>query len=104
MLNKDLKNRGIQFEVPRSSLMKAVNYEIFDDLLIGNFMRTTFFGISSLYDHDFNPLLTKYADNGKAKTEEEVVRYINEYKKRVGRQFIFDSFLDKSISILNRFL
>ena len=104
LLNKDLKNRGIQFEVPRSSLMKAVNYEIFDDLLIGNFMRTTFFGISSLYDHDFNPLLTKYADNGKAKTEEEVVRYINEYKKRVGRQFIFDSFLDKSISILNRFL
>ena len=103
-LNKSLKKRGIQFEVPRSSLMKAVNYEIFDDLLIGNFMRTTFFGISSLYDHEFNPLLTKYADNGKAKTEEEVFTYINEYKKRVGRQFIFDSFLDKSASILNRFL
>ena len=61
--------------------MKAINYEIFDDLLIGNFMRTTFFGLHSLYDFDFNPLLTKYADNGKAKTEEEVHRYINEYKK-----------------------
>tara|TARA_E500000178_G_scaffold343833_1_gene391197 strand:+ start:1248 stop:2606 length:1359 start_codon:yes stop_codon:yes gene_type:complete len=103
-LNKSLKNRGIQFEVPRSSLMKAVNYEIFDDLLIGNFMRTTFFGLSSLYDYDFNPLVTKYADNGKAKTEEEVTTYINEYKKRVGRQFIFDSFLDKSANLLNRFL
>ena len=103
-LNKSLKNRGIQFEVPRSSLMKAVNYEIFDDLLIGNFMRTTFFGIYSLYDYDFNPLLTKYADNGKAKTEEEVMQYVNEYKKRVGRQFIFDTFLDKSANILNRFL
>ena len=84
--------------------MKAVNYEIFDDLLIGNFMRTTFFGLSSLYDYDFNPLVTKYADNGKAKTEEEVTTYINEYKKRVGRQFIFDSFLDKSANLLNRFL
>jgi hypothetical protein len=103
-LNKSLKNRGIQFEVPRSSLMKAVNFEIFDDLLIGNFMRTTFFGIYSLYDYDFNPLLTKYADNGKAKTEEEVAQYVNEYKKRVGRQFIFDTFLDKSANILNRFL
>ena len=28
LLNKDLKNRGIQFEVPRSSLMKAVNYDL----------------------------------------------------------------------------
>ena len=103
-LNKSLPKRGIQFEVPRSSLMKAVNYEIFDDLLIGNFMRTTFFGLNSLYDYDFSPLLTKYGDNGKAKTQEEVYQYINEYKKRVGRQFIFDTFLDKSANILNRFL
>lgn len=103
-LNKSLPKRGIQFEVPRSSLLKAVNYEIFDDLLIGNFMRTTFFGISSLYDYDFNPLVTKYADNGRAKTEEEVSQYIDEYKKRVGRQFIFDTFLDKSANILNRLL
>jgi L-ascorbate metabolism protein UlaG (beta-lactamase superfamily) len=103
-LNKSLPKRGIRFEVPRSSLMKAINYEIFDDLLIGNFMRTTFFGLRSLYDFDFNPLVTKYADNGKAKTEEEVYQYINEYKKRVGRQFIFDTFLDKSANLLNRFL
>jgi len=103
-LNKSLKKRGIQFEVPRFSLMQAINYEIFDDLLIGNFMRTTFFGLNSLYDYEFNQLLTKYADNGKAKTEEEVSKYIDEYKKRVGRQFIFDSLLDKSASLLNRFL
>tara|TARA_B110000305_G_scaffold204092_1_gene233463 strand:- start:5283 stop:6644 length:1362 start_codon:yes stop_codon:yes gene_type:complete len=103
-LNKRLPNRGIRFELPRSSLMKAINFEIFDDLLIGNFMRTTFFGINSLYDHDFNPLLTKYADNGGAKTEQEVHAYISEYKKRVGRRFIFETFLDKSANILNRFL
>ena len=103
-LNKRLPERGIRFELPRSSLMKAINFEIFDDLLIGNFMRTTFFGINSLYDHDFNPLLTKYADNGGAKTEQEVQAYIAEYKKRVGRRFIFETFLDKSANILNRFL
>ena len=103
-LNKRLPYRGIRFELPRTSLMKAINYEIFDDLLIGNFMRTTLFGVNSLYDYDFNPLLTKYADNGGAKTELEVNSYIAEYKKRVGRKFIFDTFLDKSAQILNRFL
>src|SRR5439155_765217 len=30
--------RGLTFEAPRSSLMTSVKYEIFDDLLIGNFM------------------------------------------------------------------
>ena len=103
-LNKGLTNRGIRFELPRASLMQAINYEIFDDLLIGNFMRTTFFGVNSLYDHEFNFLVTKYADNGGAKTEQEVQIYLQEYKKRVGRQFIFDTFLDKSAQILNRFL
>jgi hypothetical protein len=29
------------FEVPRKSLMDAVQWRIFDDLLIGNFMKTT---------------------------------------------------------------
>ena len=67
-------------------------------------MRTTFFGINSLYDYDFNFLVTKYSDNGRANTEEEVTLYLNEYKKRSGRQFIYDSFFDKSANILNRFL
>ena len=30
----------IKFKVPRSSLMKSIRREIFDDLLIGNFMKT----------------------------------------------------------------
>ena len=36
--------RGITFDCPRSSLMTAVRYEIFDDMLIGNFMKTTLHG------------------------------------------------------------
>ena len=47
---------------------------------------------------------TKYSDNGGAKTEQEVYDYIKKKKKRVGRRFIFDTFLDKSANILNRFL
>jgi hypothetical protein len=37
-------NRGITFEAPRHSLMIAIQYEIFDDMLIGNFMRTILHG------------------------------------------------------------
>ena len=67
-LNKK-SNKGITFTVPRSSLMKSVQFEIFDDLLIGNFMKTTLHNMNSLYECDFNFLLTKYGDNGLAKTE-----------------------------------
>ena len=40
-LNKSIK-KGVTFEVPRNSLMKAIRWEIFDDLLIGNFMKRHF--------------------------------------------------------------
>ncbi len=102
-LNKR-SNKGITFTVPRTSLMKSVQFEIFDDLLIGNFMKTTLHNMSSLYECDFNFLLTKYGDNGLAKTEVEVEEYLQEYKNRSGRQYIYDSFLDSSANILNRVL
>ena len=35
---------GITFEAPRQSLMTSVQYEIFDDMLIGNFMKATLHG------------------------------------------------------------
>ena len=34
--------------------MEAIEYEIFDDLLIGNFMKTTLHNMESLYDSEFN--------------------------------------------------
>ncbi len=76
--------RGITFEVPRHSLMKAVEYEIFDDLLIGNFMKTTLhgsWGAGKLYP-DFTPYITKYGDNGRAKTREELRAYFQHYRNR----------------------
>jgi hypothetical protein len=77
-------NRGLTFEAPRASLMTCVDYEIFDDLLIGNFMKTTLHGkfpAAPLYP-DFNLYVTKYADNGRAKTKDELVLYFREYMKR----------------------
>ena len=97
-------NKGISFEVPRKSLMVAVENEIFDDLLLSNFMKTTLFNMKSLYDCDFNALLTKYADNGKAKTEQQVRDYLTEYRKRSGREYLYGLFLEKSADILNSFL
>jgi hypothetical protein len=78
--------RGITFEAPRASLMRAVEMEIFDDLLIGNFMRTTLHGKwprSGLYP-GFTPYVTKYADNGRARTSAELHAYFAEYRRRLG--------------------
>ncbi len=78
--------RAITFAVPRTSLMRAVEWEIFDDLLIGNFMQTTLHGpwpSSGLYP-GFTPWVTKYADNGRARTPEELRTYFAEYRRRLG--------------------
>ena len=67
------------FEVPRSSLMKSIRQEIFDDLLIGNYMKTTIIDGINLYDPDFTFATAKYADNGGAKTTEELKDYFAFY-------------------------
>jgi len=76
--------KGIVFETPRQSLVKAVRWEIFDDLLIGNFMKTHLVGkwpASRLYP-DFTPYVAKYADNGRAKSAEELREYFRAYRRR----------------------
>jgi hypothetical protein len=78
--------RGITFHVPRNSLLKAVEWEIFDDLLIGNFMRTTLHGQwpETKLARDVTPYVAKYADNGRARTESELDAYFTEYRRRLG--------------------
>ena len=80
------ENRGITFHVPRNSLLKAVEWEIFDDLLIGNFMRTTLHGHwpESKLARDVTPYVAKYADNGRARTGDELDLYFAEYRRRLG--------------------
>ena len=86
----------LQFEVPRKSLLRAVSREIFDDLLIGNFMKTTISGSKSLYHPDFTLAVAKYSDNGGARVSEELRDYFGYY--RVNR--LFSDRLDRRIGIL----
>ena len=81
--------KGIIFEVPRRSLMRCVRWQIFDDLLIGNFMKTTMVGnwpSSRLYP-DFGPYVGKYADNGLARSDEELRAYFRQYRDRAPIEF-----------------
>jgi hypothetical protein len=98
-LSKRRLNRGITFEAPRHSLMIAINYEIFDDMLIGNFMKTTLHGKlksrTPTLSPYFEPYVPKYADNGRAKSEKELKSYFDEYKKRTDSSSIFTDFLLK---------
>jgi hypothetical protein len=83
-------DRGLTFEAPRHSLVTAVTYRVFDDLLIGNFMRTIFNGrwaSPSLYP-DFTPYVAKYADNADARTPEQLRRYFAAYRERAPRDFL----------------
>lgn len=78
--------RSVTFAVPRASLVRAVEWEIFDDLLIGNYMTTTLHGpwpSSRLYP-GFTPWVTKYADNGRARTDADLRAYFAEYRRRLG--------------------
>jgi hypothetical protein len=85
-ISKKKFNRGVTFEAPRHSLVTALQYEIFDDLLIGNFMKTTLHGkwpATQLYP-DFAPYVAKYADNGRARNADELRTYFAEYRRRAG--------------------
>lgn len=100
-LRKKSFNRGITFEAPRHSLMIATNYKIFDDMLIGNFMKTTLHGewpASKLYP-DFIPFVARYADNGNARTKEELHAYFEEYRKRDPIEYILHSFEQRAVDI-----
>lgn len=98
-------HRGITFEVPRGSLMSAVDYRIFDDLLIGNFMKTTLHGLKSLNEPpaEFNYSVAKYGDNGLAETEEEIVKYLAEYRRRAGVDYLLSALEDQSRNFITRF-
>ncbi len=88
------KNRGLTFEAPRNSLMTAVSYEVFDDLLIGNFMKTTLHGAwgeDRLYP-DFSPFVGKYADNGRARTAAQLKKYFAAYRARDPLDFVAHRF------------
>lgn len=80
------RDKGVTFEAPRGSLMTAIKYQVFDDMLIGNFMKTTLhgnWGAGGLYP-DFTPYVAKYSDNGLASSETQIAAYAAAYKRRMG--------------------
>jgi hypothetical protein len=76
-------DRGVTFELPRQSLMTAVGCEVFEDLFIGNFMKTTYHGEG---EFRFGPFINrlKWADNGRARSAEDLAAYLAEYRRRTG--------------------
>ncbi len=58
--------RGIGFAAPRRSLMKSLSHGYFDDMLIGNFMRTRLHNMA-LYPR-FTPIVAKLRGSAKVKT------------------------------------
>lgn len=83
-------HRGLRFAVPRASLMQCVDQEIFDDILIANFMTTQLVGKwepRKLYP-DFTPFVGKYGDNGRAHGDFDLELYFREYKRRNVEGFV----------------
>jgi hypothetical protein len=75
--------RGVTFELPRQSLLTTVRYEVFEDLFIGNFMKTTYHGCGEAAHAALGKYL-KWADNGRAWSSEETTAYLAEYDRRLG--------------------
>jgi len=100
-LGKKKFNRGLTFEVPRGSLLIATEYQVFDDLLIGNFMKTKLHGKwpkSQLYP-DFTPYVARYSDNAASRTKEELDAYFEEYRKREPLEFLRHKLEQKSVDV-----
>lgn len=102
-LSKRGFHRGFTFEVPRTSLIVAIENEIFDDLLIGNFMKTTVHGGDGLYP-DFTPYVAKCADNGGAKSRQELRHYFREYMRRAPFEYLRDRFERRSRDVVRSLL
>jgi hypothetical protein len=72
---------GITFIVPRRSLLEVVTYGFFDDLLIGNFMKTRLHGSATLYPF-VTPLIAKLGGNAKVFDYRQYVRFCWRYFSR----------------------
>ena len=88
------KNVGISFEVPKHSLITACKYRVFDDLLIGNFMKTKLHNLRHLYEPKahFAYEIAKYGDNGMAYSKQDLIKYNKFYAKKMGTEYFFDLF------------
>ena len=110
-INHDMElNRGVTFEIPRGSLMAAVEYNVFDDLLIGNFMKTTLHGRwgsgqapNVLYPH-FTPYVARYADNAGVRTKKALSEYFGVYRRRAPLDYLWHTIETRGVQRLRTFI
>lgn len=74
------KPRGVRFLVPKRSLLETITWGYFDDLLIGNFMKTELVNMG-LYP-DFTPRIAKYGGNAKVFSKENLKKMRQYYWRR----------------------
>lgn len=72
--------RGVTFTAPKEPLLETVKYGYFDDLLIGNLMKTRLQNME-LYPH-FTPIVAKLGGNAKVFDREALRRFELRYLKR----------------------
>ena len=77
---------GAIFHVPRGSLLDTVAYGYFDDLLIGNFMKTQLFNMR-LYPM-FTPRVAKLGGNAKVYTARDLGRFRRHYFSKSPKAFL----------------
>ena len=80
--------------------MTTVTHSVFDDLLIGNFMKTTLHGRLRCRTPAVNPYVGKYADNGKARSKDEVRAYLREYRRRAPLSYLLGRLDDRTAQAL----
>lgn len=78
--------RGIVFHVPAQSLMETIEYGYFDDLLIGNFMKTELVN-TKLYPH-FSKQVAKIGGNAKVFTKQQLRDFQRRYLRRSPAAFL----------------
>jgi hypothetical protein len=96
------RNRGITFEAPRNSLMAALTHRVFDDLVLGGFMRITLHNVD--FHKDFVFISGKYADNGGAETKAELKSYFTEYRNRSGADWILHHMVEDGHMLFRRYV
>ena len=74
------KQRGVHFLVPANSLRETIKWGYFDDLLIGNFMKTELINMG-LYP-EFTPRIAKYGGNAKVLTRADLAKFRRRYFRR----------------------
>jgi hypothetical protein len=105
------RDRGITFEAPRNSLMAAVTHRVFDDLSGSNFMKTTLHNLDtfyatrfSLHAQNFDFIVGKFADNGRAESRRELDDYFAEYRKRAGADWIVHRLMSGGQTVFRRYV